>query len=917
MLGFKFVSISLLFVVPFLPLSETSPPNPRGFYEKQPDGSFTPPLFLRGSQHENYVIDKDGFIVTRDDKNWLVYATLDESGNVGSTGIPVGHKGNDGRKLRREEFLQAKENSLPKPLSENLSNGDKVRSLSHRKLAISSKGNVNNLVLLVRFSDHKNRTLPSASSYSLLFNAVGGDKTTAPTGSIRDFYLSNSYGLFSITSFVNNWILVPFTEANAQQNSYQVVLYVLNYLGNSGFSFSKLGGTTGQKVDFVSVLHSGYGAEWGQTDCYGAKGSQRVWSHQQSLSWKSPDGIFIPAYSFTTGLWDICGSAIARIGMIAHETGHVLGLPDLYDTDASGVGSYDLMCNCWGFDGSQLYPPILSAWSKTQLGWVIPAKLSSNGNFVITQSSNTSSVYRLDAGFPDGEYLLLENRQNIGYDRKLAQGGLAIWHVDEKSDRFRQGYPGQAGWPRNGNHYRLALLQADGQYELEHGYENWGKGDMFRADYVKEIGPSWRTAFGPFPNTDSYQLGLVNNTGIRIFNIGQSASTMSFSLSFGNKAPSGFLSTKYTNDTNSDGNMFSISVRTAITIVGMAINLDSSSRCPVEVWMKNGTYYGYQQSSSYWSKIASTNVDSVGVNIPTTLPIGSFEPIPLAASSIFSFYVTVSSQCGTLRYALGSKEGNTAASNQDLVILEGTGNYYPFRNSLAPRVWSGSFIYNLQDSPISAIKSTTKPTKRPTRKPTPAPIRSPMKKPSVKPSRRPSRKPTVSPRRNITPSNRPSSPKVKRLATTFSGGSGQSGSMFSVQAKVPLTIQTLDIHLANATGIPIQVWSKSGLYLGFENRKSEWTQIVNATISGAGIHRVTKLGNMFTPIKVRPFQNVSFYVTAASNKTALIGSAGSQVNTPYSLNNDLVIMEGAEITYPFGQSISPRVWNGAIRYITG
>jgi M6 family metalloprotease-like protein len=888
MLGYYFVLSCLLVTVSFLPLGQTSSPNPRGFYEKQPDGSFTPPLFLRGSEHEHYLMDGDGYIVTRDEKNWLVYATLDESGDMGSTGIPVGHKGNDGRKLRRDELVQAMEIDALNAPPNKPSTGNKSRSLSHRNLAISTKGNLNNLVLLVRFSDHKNRTLPSPSAYSLLFN--GGDKTIAPTGSIKDYYLSNSYGLLTITSFVNNWILVPFTEASAGQSSGPVVLYALNYLANAGFAFSKLGGVTGQKVDFVTVLHSGYGAEWGQTDCYRVDMSQRVWSHEQSLSWKSPEGIFISAYSFTTGLWDVCGNAIARIGMIAHETGHVFGLPDLYDTDASGVGSYDVMCNCWGFDGSQLYPPMFSPWSKIQLGWIVPAKLSSNGNFVISQSANTTLIYRLDTGFPVGEYLLLENRQNIGYDRMLAQGGLAVWHIDENSDRFRQGYPGQSRWPVNGNHYRIALLQADGQYELEHGNENWGRGDLYRADFVKEIGPSWRTTFGPFPNTDKYQGGVVNNTGIRIYNIGPSSSSMSFSLSFGYKAPLGLLSTVYTNDTNSDGNMFSIKTKTAVTIMGMAINLDSSSRCPVEVWMKTGTYSGYQQSSSYWNKISSTFVEAVGVNIPTPLPNGSFEPIPLAASTVMSFYVTVSSQCGTLRYAVGTKEGNIAASNQDLSILEGSGNYYPFRNSLAPRVWSGSLLYAVQDSTIVSNKPTRKPTRRPTKKP------------------------SALPRKNIAPST----PSVQRLVTAFSGGSGLSGCMFSIQAKVALTIQTLDIHLTNVTRVPIEVWIRQGFYVGLENKKSAWTRIVNTTVSGAGLHRVTRLSNnAFTPLKVGPFQNISFYVTTATTQTALINSPGSKVNAPYSVNSDLIIMEGAGISYPFGKYISPKVWNGAILYIVG
>jgi M6 family metalloprotease-like protein len=98
-------------------------------------------------------------------------------------------------------------------------------------------------------------------------------------------------------------------------------------------------------------------------------------------------------------MWGVSGTTIGRIGVIAHETGHFLGLPDLYDTDGpgfgSGLGSFSLMANSWGFDGTQRTPPLMDAWSKIKLGWMQPTPITASGVYTINAAASTPQVFMI------------------------------------------------------------------------------------------------------------------------------------------------------------------------------------------------------------------------------------------------------------------------------------------------------------------------------------------------------------------------------------------------------------------------------------------------------------------------------------------------------------------------------------------
>ncbi|WP_446012098.1 M6 family metalloprotease domain-containing protein [Candidatus Electrothrix sp.] len=170
------------------------------------------------------------------------------------------------------------------------------------------------------------------------------------------------------------------------------------------------------------------------------------------------------------------------IGVFAHEYGHVLGLPDLYDTDdprdsniaSKGVGDWCLMgSGSWNKsvregsrDGDS--PAHFSAWCKYKLGWVKPTVVTGTlVNESINAASRQADVYQFLPGSPStgGEYFLIENRLQDGFDIGLPGSGLAIWHIDEAKEDNTQECETATGCPVK--HYKVALEQADGQFDLE------------------------------------------------------------------------------------------------------------------------------------------------------------------------------------------------------------------------------------------------------------------------------------------------------------------------------------------------------------------------------------------------------------------------------------------------------------------
>ncbi len=173
------------------------------------------------------------------------------------------------------------------------------------------------------------------------------------------------------------------------------------------------------------------------------------------------------------------------IGVVSHETGHLFGLPDLYDTsnEGEGIGHWGLMgSGNWHFPSS---PAHMMAWSKAQLGWITEVVMQTDTVLKIGPVMTSDTAFILPIDNRD-EYFILENRQAIGSDAFVWSPGLLIWHADSVAIRQRTVFNSVNASRPNA----LALEQADARTDLQDGANRGDATDPFP-------GAGNKTAFGP------------------------------------------------------------------------------------------------------------------------------------------------------------------------------------------------------------------------------------------------------------------------------------------------------------------------------------------------------------------------------------------------------------------------------------
>ena len=238
--------------------------------------------------------------------------------------------------------------------------------------SIDADHTYNVLVVLLQWSNHAGRPVPSQSDIEEMWNGIGvGDNY--PGGSIANWTAVNSHFKWKTHATVTPWIQMPETESyyadgrmgfptfENDDKFEEGVLYAMNKVEELGIvNFEDFDEDSDHVLDSVMFIHSGYDAANGQPDCNDDQITVNDMIHSiarngYNVDWESrSDGTFktLGNFAVDSAFEGSCNFNINRIGVPTHEFMHTVGLPDLYDLGerndplafmVSGLGSYDIM----------------------------------------------------------------------------------------------------------------------------------------------------------------------------------------------------------------------------------------------------------------------------------------------------------------------------------------------------------------------------------------------------------------------------------------------------------------------------------------------------------------------------------------------------------------------------------------------
>jgi M6 family metalloprotease-like protein len=454
----------------------------------QPDGTLLH-VFASGDEFYHWVHDKDNYTIIQDSSShYYVYAVMENEKLIPSSYIV-------GRSNPKASGLITGANVFP-----SYSQRQALAKTSYASMAAKTAqaGGFYNLAVFIRFQSEHEFTDP-VSKYDSLFNL-----STGP--SLKHYYKEVSWNQLTVSSYIyqrSGDFIASYQDSNARgyylkydmvtnPNGYKTdgdaYIRENNLLRNALMTVQSLiptslnlDGDGDGFVDNVTFIVSGTAAGW----------SDLLWPHMSAMPPTS--GILINEKEVS--LYNLQLEEMFTVGVVCHEIGHSVGMPDLYrytNTAISPCSKWDIMCSGAAH---------MTNYMKYKYGrWIssIP-EISADGTYWLRVSTSpVNNLCKIKSPRSVKEYFILEYRKKNGlYESQLPGSGLIVYRINERVRGNASGPPDE-----------IYVFRPNGTL--------WKNGDPSRAFLSSDSG---RTAIGDSTNPVSF-LSDGFPGGLSIKNIG-------------------------------------------------------------------------------------------------------------------------------------------------------------------------------------------------------------------------------------------------------------------------------------------------------------------------------------------------------------------------------------------------------------
>lgn len=364
-----------------------------------------------------------------------------------------------------------------------------------------------------------NRAVDNSTVWTSDFNrSYYLDLLFGPGESFKNFYEAQSSGAYTVAGDVSDWVRVSGNASTYGDNTVEDYGGAWQFIEDSGNAWHAAQVAAGRSdadikaqlasfdvwdrydhdsdgnfdesdgyLDHFQAVHAGEGED-------GNGGEDAIWSHRWYVN-QTDYGLTGPTVGGTPVLFG--GSQIGNtgywigdytvepenggLGVFAHEYGHDLGLPDLYDTNGgdNGTGFWTLMsAGSWLNHGTVdigSTPNYMGPWEKLQLGWLSYSVVSQGqgGSHTLSPAAlkTTGQAQALVVDVPD---------QAVQKSYTTPYSGSYAWWTSSADDL-------NATLTRSLNltGVRTATVTAKAWYDIEAGY------DYLHAEYSTNGGANW------------------------------------------------------------------------------------------------------------------------------------------------------------------------------------------------------------------------------------------------------------------------------------------------------------------------------------------------------------------------------------------------------------------------------------------